>query len=59
MGLLVGMRSGAEYELKIQEPGLAVAAMDAQSLGHLLFITFIILGNVAYIIEKRSRGQVQ
>ncbi len=57
-GLLVGMRAGAEYELKIDNPGLAVAAMDAQSLGHLLFITFIILGNIAHFTEKRSREKV-
>jgi len=54
-GLLVGMRCGAEYELIIKEPGPAVAAMDAQSMGHLLFILFIIFGNLALILEKRSR----
>jgi len=55
-GLLVGMRCGAEYELVINEPGPAVAAMDAQSMGHLLFILFIIFGNLAFIIQKRSRS---
>jgi len=53
-GLLVGMRCGAEYELLMKAPGSAVAAMDAQSMGHLLFIVFIILGNVAFIIQRKS-----
>lgn len=53
-GLLVGMRGGAEYELIMDEPGPAVAAMDAQSLGHLLFILFVIFGNAAYFIQKKS-----
>ena len=56
-GLLVGMRSGAEHELIMNEPGSAVAALDAQSLGHLLFIVFVIFGNLAYFIQKKSRDQ--
>jgi len=55
-GLLVGMRCGAEYELIMKEPGPAVAAMDAQSMGHLLFILFIILGNIAHVVQKKARG---
>jgi len=51
-GLLVGMRCGAEYELEMKEPGPAVAAMDAQSMGHLLFIVFIIFGNAAHLIHE-------
>ena len=53
-GLLVGMRGGAEYELIMDEPGSAVAATDAQSLGHLLFILFVIFGNAAYFIQKKT-----
>ncbi|NLN19364.1 MAG: hypothetical protein GX162_08835 [Firmicutes bacterium] len=52
-GLLVGMRGGAEYEIIMDEPGSAAAAMDAQSLGHLLFILFIIFGNASYFIQKK------
>ncbi len=56
-GLLVGMRGGAEYELMIRKPGPAVAAMDAQSMGHMLFILFIVFGNMAYLSEKNKRAK--
>lgn len=52
-GLLPGLRGGAEYEVLIDEPGEGAARMDAQSLGHLVIITFIIVGNVAYFGSKR------
>jgi hypothetical protein len=56
-GLLVGMRCGAEYELMLKEPGAAVAAMDAQSMGHLLFIIFIIFGNIAFLAQRKKPGR--
>lgn len=52
-GLLAGgLKSAAEYEKAVNMPGTATAAMDAQSLGHLAIILFIILGNIAFAIEK-------
>jgi hypothetical protein len=54
-GILSGMRAAAEYELLMEAPGSAVAKMDAQSLGHLAIILFIVLGNVAYRINKNVR----
>ncbi|MGI6628142.1 MAG: hypothetical protein ACOX4K_07355 [Bacillota bacterium] len=56
-GMLIGLRSAAEYETLMKNPGAAVAAMDAQSLGHLLLILFILFGNISYF-TKRSRGLV-
>lgn len=53
-GLLPGLRGGAEYEVLIGEPGEGAARMDAQSLGHLVIVTFIIVGNVAYFFSKRQ-----
>lgn len=53
-GLLGGLRGAAEYETLIQQPGLAVSMMDAQSMGHLLIIGFIVVGNVAYFMSKRA-----
>lgn len=52
-GLLPGLRGGAEYEVLLAEPGEGAARMDAQSLGHLVIIAFIIVGNVAYFGSKR------
>ncbi|NLW16810.1 MAG: hypothetical protein GX033_04050 [Firmicutes bacterium] len=53
-GLLPGLRGGAEYEVLIGEPGEGAARMDAQSLGHLVIVTFIIVGNVAYFLSKQQ-----
>lgn len=53
-GILGGLPGAAEYELLLNQPGKAVAAMDAQSLAHLLIVVLIILRNIANIAEKRS-----
>ena len=54
-GLLGGMRAAAEYETLMGKPGPSVAKMDAQSLGHVLIILFIVVGNIAYFLEKKSQ----
>jgi hypothetical protein len=57
-GLLIGLRSAAEYELLIEKPGIAVAQMDAQSAAHAVILILIILGNLGYFYGKRStRGE--
>jgi hypothetical protein len=59
IGLLTGLRSAAEYELLIGRPGSAVAAMDAQSMSHVLIILAIVLGNIGYyasLSQRRSPG---
>jgi len=53
-GLAQGLRGAAEYELLLNQPGAAVAKMDAQSLGHLAIIFFVIVGNIAYFLEKKQ-----
>jgi len=54
-GLLAGLRGAAEYELLLQAPGRALAMMDAQSMGHLLIIAFILIGNAAYLVTKFTK----
>lgn len=54
-GLLGGLRGAAEYETLIEKPGLAVSMMDAQSVGHMLIIGFIFVGNLAYFLGKRQK----
>jgi hypothetical protein len=55
VGLLGGgMTSAAEYEIATKIPGSATAAMDAQSLGHMVLVLFIILGNVAFFLKKKQ-----
>lgn len=53
-GVLAGLRGAAEYEKLLGMPGKAVAGMDAQSLSHILVMTFVILGNIAYFYQKRQ-----
>jgi len=54
-GLLAGLRGAAEYELLLEAPGLAVSMMDAQSVGHLVVIAFILIGNAAYLVTKYTK----
>jgi hypothetical protein len=53
-GILVGLRGGAEYEMLMKAPGVGVASMDAQSMGHLLIIAFIIFANISYLATRRA-----
>ncbi len=53
-GLTQGLRGAAEYELLAQRPGSAVAKMDAQSLGHLAIIFFIVVGNIGFIATRQK-----
>jgi len=60
-GLLAGMKGAAEYEVLIQKSGYskaympAVAAMDSQSLAHVVIMLLVIIGNIAYF-ATRKRG---
>ena len=60
-GLLAGMKGASEYETLVQKKGYARGifrasqGMDAQSLGHLLIMIFIILGNIGYFYTRRKR----
>ncbi len=54
-GVLAGLRGAAEYEKLLGRPGTATKLMDAQSLGHVIIIALIILGNVAYLSKKVSK----
>ena len=54
-GMLPGLAGAAQYEYWMEEPGLACIQMDAQSLGHLVILAFILLGNIGYL-ASRSKG---
>lgn len=57
-GILGGLPGAAEYELLVEKPGTAVAAMDAQSLAHLLIIILIILRNIPnFFGAKQAHAQ--
>lgn len=61
IGLLAGMKGASEYETMIQKKGYtegrlrASQGMDAQSLGHLLIMVFIIIGNIGYFYSRRQK----
>jgi len=57
VGLLSGLKSAAEYEVAMKQPGLATAAMDAQSIDHVAIVLFIILGNIAFFAQKNRKGR--
>ena len=60
-GLLAGMKGGAEYEILVSRAGYskalmpAVAAMDSQSLAHIVILVLVVIGNIAYFVT-RKRG---
>ena len=53
-GLLGGLAGAAEYEKLVGEGGTAAKKMDAQSLGHVVIILFILLGNLIYFLRWRE-----
>ena len=53
-GMLMGISGCAEYEQLLEMPGLALVFMNAQSVGHVLIIVLIIIGNVLYFMIRRG-----
>ncbi len=54
VGLLGGLKGAAEYETLVGVPGDATSGMDAQSIVHAVIIVFILLGNLSYILSRRT-----
>lgn len=59
VGLLGGMKGGAEYELLVEAPDQATLGMDAQSLGHFVIVLFMVLGNLGYFLGGRRGGRAR
>lgn len=53
-GLMGGTGGAAQYESLLNRKGEATALQDAQSLGHLLIIVLVILGNVSFVLKRKS-----
>ncbi len=53
--LIPGLTASAEYESLVKMPGLALAAVDAISMSHLLVIVLVIVGNGAFFIIGRKK----
>ncbi len=62
IGLLGGLKGAGDYETMVRvgvenpPPGIAIAGMAAQSVAHLVIMLFIIIGNIAYLSEKKRKG---
>ncbi len=55
--VIAGSTHAAQYELLLDEPGLTIASMDAQSISHIVLILFMILGNALYLIQRQQGGK--
>jgi len=58
-GIIAGMRGAADYEALLEQPGLGIGGMSAQSTVHIIIILFVLIGNVVYFVARRAerRGQ--
>ncbi|MDP2873162.1 MAG: hypothetical protein Q8P31_11585 [Bacillota bacterium] len=55
LALLNGLVGAAEYELLTKSPAKGLAGMAGQSLGHLFVIALVLVGNVAFIMQRRRQ----
>jgi hypothetical protein len=52
-GIISGLRGAAEYEMLVGKGTVARKGMDVQSVAHAVIIAFIVMGNIAFIVERR------
>jgi len=55
LGVLGGMKGGAEYEIIGNRPARAVSYMFSQSVSHAVVVFFIIIGNLAFFATRGKR----
>ncbi|MFH1700994.1 MAG: hypothetical protein ABIE07_10435 [Candidatus Zixiibacteriota bacterium] len=55
IGLMGGMSGAAEFELLTEYMGKATTFLLSQSFAHIVVIGFIIIGNVAYLRDKKKK----
>jgi hypothetical protein len=55
-GLLGGLSGAAEYEDLVGKRADAARGMDAQSVGHLMILVFIIAGNLLALGMRKGKG---
>jgi hypothetical protein len=58
-GFLGGLKGAAEYEKLVDRPGLGIKGMDAQSVAHLLMLSFIVIGNIGYFLSRRHERKLK
>jgi len=55
VGVLGGMKGGAEYEIIDKHPARAVSYMLSQGVSHAVVVFFIIIGNLAFFATRGKR----
>lgn len=55
-GLAAGVIGGAEYEKLMGYKGISHKYAFAQSVVHVIIISFILLGNIMFFLSKKKRG---
>ncbi len=56
-GVVGGMNGAAQLEKLVGVPGSATKGMDSQGLAHITIIAFMIIGNIGYLLTKRTELQ--
>jgi len=54
VGLMGGLKGGAEYEQLAEHPGNAMAGMTAQSSVHALIIVLVVIANIFYFLTRKK-----
>jgi uncharacterized membrane protein YeaQ/YmgE (transglycosylase-associated protein family) len=55
VGLMPGLLGAAEYEKLVDAPGKGMSGMSIQSFVHLLIFALVILGNIAFLRQRREQ----
>jgi len=55
IGILGGMKGGAEYEILAKRPARAVSYMFSQGVSHAVVVFFVIIGNLAFFITRGKK----
>ena len=53
IGLMPGFLGAAEYEKLIDAPGKGIAGINTVSFVHLLIVGLVVLGNIAFFLQRR------
>jgi hypothetical protein len=56
LGLASGLPAAAQYEQLLGYTGAATRGMDAQSLGHIAILLFVVCGNIALLITRKRQS---
>jgi hypothetical protein len=56
VGMVAGLKGAAEYEKLINRKDMASRGMDAQSIAHIVVIGFILIGNLAFFITRKTKS---